>query len=135
MTTFLLLACVGATIVIVWRVYANLKNVRHKARYDMDAAMIQRLRARGADPFRPYQIDFFFALPNAESVRVVNEHLELRGFVVNVKATPDVPSLPFSLYATKSLRLSVPDMHALSTSFTELAVSNGGRYDGWAVAE
>jgi len=39
--------------------------------------------------------------------------------------------LPYSLHATKSMRLIVPDMQALSERLTTLAGEFGGRYDGW----
>jgi len=39
--------------------------------------------------------------------------------------------LPFSLHASKSMRLIVPDMQALSTRLDALAGEFGGRYDGW----
>ncbi len=39
--------------------------------------------------------------------------------------------LPYSLHASKSMRLIVPDMQALSTRLDALAAEFGGRYDGW----
>jgi hypothetical protein len=39
--------------------------------------------------------------------------------------------LPYSLHATKSMRLIVPEMQDLSQKLTTLAAEFGGRYDGW----
>ena len=38
----------------------------------------------------------------------------------------------FSLHASKSMRLIVPEMQATSRRLTALATELGGRYDGWA---
>jgi hypothetical protein len=54
---------------------------------------------------------------------------------VDVHAAPDNPAdHPFSLHATKSLRLSVPGMKELTIRFKELAMAHGGHYDGWSAA-
>jgi Regulator of ribonuclease activity B len=39
--------------------------------------------------------------------------------------------LGYSLHATKSMRLIVPDMQELSQRMTALAAEFNGRYDGW----
>jgi hypothetical protein len=39
---------------------------------------------------------------------------------------------PLSLHATKTMRLILPDMQALSARMTALAAEFQGRYDGWA---
>ena len=50
-------------------------------------------------------------------------------------AAPDNPAdHPFSLHATKALRLSVPGMKDLTAHFKELAKTHGGHYDGWSAA-
>ena len=44
----------------------------------------------------------------------------------------DDPELAYSLHATKTMRLVVPDMQEISRRLTALAAELHGRYDGWA---
>ncbi len=118
---------------IVIRIYMNV----HKARRqrldteDWDSRLVAKLRAQGANPFEPHQVDFFFALPDDLATGAVNAELEREGFTVDVKAVPENPEFPFSLHAAKSMRLSGPDMSDLSRRLRLLAHEHRGRYDGW----
>jgi hypothetical protein len=47
-----------------------------------------------------------------------------------VKAVPG-SEFPFSLSATRNMRVDAPEMKALSRRFRELAKAHHGRYDGW----
>jgi hypothetical protein len=96
-----------------------------------DAQLIERLRARGYVPFNDYAVDFFLALPSESSCQGVRARLEPE-FSVDIKPMQDEVELPFSLHATKSMRLILPDMQALSARMTTLAAEFHGRYDGWA---
>ena len=62
----------------------------------------------------------------------VRSRLETDGFSVDAKPMAEKTDLPFSLHASKSMRLIVPDMQDLTQRFTALATEFGGRYDGWA---
>jgi hypothetical protein len=119
----------GAAVLI--RIYFNLRKLRAPANNDWDARQIAQLRARGSDPFQSHEVDFFFGLPNSSACDAVRRQLELEGFVVDAKAVPEAVDQVFSLHASKSMRLSVPDMQDLSRRFGELARAHGGRYDGW----
>ena len=121
-----------AAAVIVGRVFFKLRDLRGQKQDDWDTRAIDRLRKQGSDPFKEHEVDFFFALPNDEACRAVNAQLERDGYSIDIKAVPDSPDLAFSLHARKFMRLSVPDMQAISRRFKELALANGGRYDGWA---
>ncbi len=121
-----------AAVVIVVRIFVKLRDLRGQKQDDWDSRVIDRLRKQGSDPFKEHEVDFFFALPNDDSCRAVNAHLERDGYAIDIKAAPESPELAFSLHARKSMRLSVPDMQALSRRFKELAAAHGGRYDGWA---
>jgi hypothetical protein len=80
-------------------------------------------------------VDFFMAMPTQAAGDAVAAVLEAEGYGVDVHAAPDNPAdHPFSLHATKSMRLSVPGMHELTRRFQELAKTNGGHYDGWSAA-
>lgn len=118
---------------VLLRIYFNLRKVRAASmRDDWDAKQISQLRSLGSDPFQPHQVDFFFGLPSEAACEGLRRDLEGEGFTIDVKPVPQAVDQPFSLHASKSMRLSVPDMQALSRRFTELAASHGGQYDGWA---
>jgi len=58
--------------------------------------------------------------------------LQAEEYVVDIKPVADSSQHPFSLHASKALRLAVPDMQEKSRRFQELAAAHRGRYDGWA---
>lgn len=130
--SWLLILAVVAGIAALARIYANVRKLRKAEASDWDSQMIARLRAQGSDPFQPYEVDFFFALPSEAACREVRQQLEAEGFEVDLKPVPESAEQPFSLHASKALRLSVPDMRDLTRRFGELASAKGGRYDGWA---
>ncbi|MGH8150763.1 MAG: ribonuclease E inhibitor RraB [Steroidobacteraceae bacterium] len=118
---------------LLLRIYFNLRRVRMASlRDDWDARQISHLRSLGSDPFKAHEVDFFFGLPGEAGCEGVRRALEPEGFTVDVKPVPEAVDQPFSLHASKSMRLSVPDMQELSRRFRELAALHGGRYDGWA---
>ena len=127
--TVLLLAATLALIVL--RIYFKLRMARKLRTESWDEQVIARLRSQGYAPFNDYQVDFFLALPSEAACHTVRASLEAEGFRVDVKPVPEGVDQPFSLHATKALRLSVPDMRETSRRFGELARLNGGRYDGW----
>jgi hypothetical protein len=123
---------IGAGILILIRLYTKIRDMQNLKQEDWDTRAIDRLRKQGSDPFKPHEVDFFFALPNEEACRAVNAQLETEGYAVDIKAVPESPDFSFSLHARKSMRLSVPDMQTISRRFGTLATAHGGRYDGWA---
>ncbi len=120
-----------ALVLIVVRVYFKLRAAQRARVASWDAQLIERLRSRGYIPFNDYPVDFFLALPDQAACQVVRARLEPE-FSVDVKPMQDEAELPFSLHATKSMRLILPDMQALSARMTALAAECHGRYDGWA---
>jgi hypothetical protein len=124
-----------AAAVALGRIVFALRKMKEKTEKDWDARLIERLRAAGSDPFQPHEVDFFFAMPSEAAGQAVRAILEAEGYRVDVKAAPDNPAdHPFSLHATKPMRLSVPGMRELTARFKELAASQGGHYDGWSAA-
>jgi len=124
---------VVAVAIIVARVYFNIRRVRKDSSMESwDEKTITDLRARGYAPFNTYPVDFFLALPDEAAVQSVRSRLESEGFGVDVKPLENDPELFFSLHATKTMRLLVPDMQQLSRHLTTLATEHRGRYDGWA---
>ena len=131
MNVFFVLVLVGGAIA-AWRIYTAIRKLRADRDDGWDARAIERLRAQGSDPFKPHEVDFFFGLPTEAACASVQSTLEADGFEVDLKPVKDGSTHPFSLHATKSIRLSAPDMKALGRKLTELAIAQGGRYDGWA---
>lgn len=130
-TALLLVLVVAAAIVAAARIYVSVRKLRREHTGDWDAKLIERLRAQGSDPFKPHEVSFFFGLPTEQASRNVQAQLESEGFTVDLKPVPSSSEQPFSLHASKALRLSVPEMRELGRRFSVLARANGGRYDGW----
>jgi hypothetical protein len=124
-------ALVVALVLIVARVYFKLRAAQRARVASWDAQLIERLRARGYVPFNEYPVDFFLALPDQAGCQGVRARLEPE-FGVDIRPMQDEAEFPFSLHATKSMRLILPDVQALSARMTALATEFKGRYDGWA---
>jgi|SRR5579862_3438175 len=124
-------ALVVALVLIVVRVYFKLRAAQRNRMATWDAQLIERLRSRGYVPFNEYPVDFFLALPDQAATQAVRARLEPE-FSVDIKPMQEEAEFPFSLHATKSMRLILPDMQALSARLSTLAAEFHGRYDGWA---
>lgn len=130
--SLIIVAFVAASAIILARIYFKVRRIRGSQQESWDARMIEQLRSRGYAPFNDYRVDFFLALPDEAACQAVRIRLEPQGFSVDSKPMSEKTELPFSLHATKSMRLIVPDMQELSRRMTELANEFRGRYDGWA---
>lgn len=131
MMQYLLLALVvGVAAAVIFRFYTTMKKGREVHGENWDAKLITELRKRGQDPFKPHDVNFFFALPDEPACTAINRQLEGEGFTVDVKAVPG-NDFPFSLSATRNMRVDALEMKALSRRFNELAKTHRGRYDGW----
>ena len=124
-------AAVGGVIAAV-RIYQNLNKLRQRKNDSWDAQLIDQLRKRGSDPFKPHDVDFFLAFPSRDAADALAAQLLTEGFRADVVDTPDNGELRYSLHAQKSLQLTVPDMQDLSRRLTDAATAKGGRYDGWS---
>jgi hypothetical protein len=119
-------------VIAAWRIWQNLIKLRQRKNDSWDAQLIDQLRKRGSDPFKPHDIDFFLAFPTREAADGLAATLTIEGFKTDVIDTPENGDLRFSLHAQKSLQLTVPGMQELSRRLTEAAALQGGRYDGWS---
>jgi hypothetical protein len=122
-------------LIAAWRIYQNLRELKKRQNDSWDARLIDQLRKRGSDPFRPYDVDFFFAFPQPEAAQQLATQLRGEGFDADVKDSPENGDLRYSMHAHKSMQLTVPDMQALSQRLTETAAALGGRYDGWSAKQ
>ncbi len=130
--TWVIVTFVVAAAIIIARIYFKLRKIQGSKQESWDAKMIEQLRSKGYAPFNEYKVDFFIALPDEAACQTVRSRLETDGFSVDAKPMTEKTDLPFSLHASKSMRLIVPDMQDLSQRMTVLAGEFGGRYDGWA---
>ena len=129
--TWVVVAFVVAAAIIIARIFFKIKSIRGNKQESWDAKIIEQLRSKGYAPFNEYKVDFFLALPDEVACQRVRSRLESDGFSVDAKPMTEKTDLPFSLHASKSMRLIVPDMQALSTRLEAHAGEFGGRYDGW----
>jgi hypothetical protein len=126
----LFVALAGAA--VVFKFIQSVRKGRAAHGQDFDSKLISQLRARGMDPFKDHEVDFFFALPDESGAAAVNKQLESQGFRVDVKAVADSSEYPFSVHGSKTMRVHVEAMRELTHQFRELAAANRGRYDGWS---
>ena len=123
------LALLVALALIVVRVYFKLRSANRSRAETWDEQMIATLRSQGYAPFNDYRVDFFLSLPDEAVCERARARLEPE-FGVDVQ--PMKEGAGFSLHASKTMRLVVPEMQAISRRLTALATELGGRYDGWA---
>jgi hypothetical protein len=127
-------AAIGG-LIAVWRIWQNLAKLRRRKNDSWDARLIDQLRKRGSDPFKPHDVDFFFAFPSKEAADELATRLTAEGFKTDVIDAPENGELRYSLHAQKSLQLTVPDMQDLSRRLTDAALAKNGRYDGWSAKQ
>ncbi len=119
-------AVAALRVAVIWR------RARTSKEEDWDARMVRDLRASGANAFTPYEVDFFFTLPNEQACSSMRKTLELEGFATDARVQTDLPDGDgFSLHASKRLCVTADGMHEYSQRFHELAGQLGGHYDGW----
>lgn len=127
-------AIVGGA-VAAWRIWQNLQKLRRQKNDSWDERLIDQLRKRGSDPFKPHDVDFFLAFPTPDGAMEVEKLLKVDGFDAEIVDTPDNGELRYVLHAHKSMQLTVPDMQELSRKLTDAAILRQGRYDGWSAKE
>jgi hypothetical protein len=127
--TFLLLA--GAALLAAVRIYIGVRRSRVSTHDDWDERLVQNLRAAGGNAFTPYDIDFFFNLPDEASCATLRAVLEPEGFAIDTRVMGGEGASGFSMHARKPVRVSVTEMQDYSKRFRALAEQHGGHYDGW----
>jgi len=125
---------VGAAVIAVLRIYFTVRKLKGQQADDWDERLVKNLRAQGGDMFSPYEVDFFFDLPDEPACEKVAALLRARDYMVDYRRVDADRGDRYTLHALRSLRVSVPDMQALTRELSALAVHHGGRYDGWAAA-
>ncbi|MBV8783876.1 MAG: ribonuclease E inhibitor RraB [Gammaproteobacteria bacterium] len=132
--TGLTLALIVALVLIALRLFFKVRAVRRSRAETWDEQMIAQLRSQGYAPFNDYRVDFFLALPDAAACERARTRLEPEFSVDSKPMQEEGADLGYSLHASKTMRLIVPEMQEISRRLTALATELGGRYDGWVAA-
>ncbi|MCC7463071.1 MAG: ribonuclease E inhibitor RraB [Gammaproteobacteria bacterium] len=128
---WMMLVAVAAVALVTVRIVGSVRRMRRAQADDWDAQQVKKLRARGGDPFTPYDIDFFFGVPDADTCSRLAQLLQAEGCTVDFRAVPPDTGSGYSLHARKALRLSVTEMQEHSARYRALARQHGSIYDGW----
>lgn len=128
----ILLVLAGA--LAAYRVFMIVRKVRAEQQDDWDERLVKHLRAQGGDPFSPYEVDFFFDLPDAAACEQVSAALQVEAYAVDYRQLDPELGVSYTLHARKKIRVSVPDMQGLTRKFAALSAQHGGQYDGWVTA-
>jgi len=116
----------------VVRVVLALRKARSQSTNDdWDARLVKNLRAAGGNSFTPYEVDFFFSVPDEAAAESLRGTLESEGFAIDARIMSGEGASGYSLQARKHLRISVSEMQGFSRRFRALAQQYGGYYDGW----
>jgi Regulator of ribonuclease activity B len=123
---------IAAVVFVISRIVAIvLKARRQSAHNDWDSQLVKNLRAAGGNGFTPYEVDFFFTLPDEAACNALRGALEADGFLVESRLAAGEAATGYSVAAHKRLRVTVTEMQAFSQRFRALAEQRGGYYDGW----
>ncbi len=128
---WVLLLLVVAALLAATRIYVGIRRARSSSHDDWDERLVQNLRAAGGNAFTPYEVDFFFNLPDEASCQTLRTALESEGFAIDTRAMTGEAASGYSLHARKGIRVSVSEMQDYSKRFRALAEQYGGHYDGW----
>ena len=114
------------------RVVLALRKARAQSTHDdWDERLVKNLRSAGGNSFTPYEVDFFFTVPDEAAVASLRGTLESDGFAIDTRIMSAEGMSGYSLHARKHLRISVTEMQEFSKRFRTLAEQHGGYYDGW----
>ena len=131
MSWWIFLLLMAAALLAAVRIYFGIRRNRGSVHDDWDERLVQNLRAAGGNAFTPYEVDFFFNLPDEASCTTLRAVLEPEGFTIDTRVMGGEGASGFSLHARKPIRVSVTEMQDYSKRFRALAEQHGGHYDGW----
>lgn len=129
--SWIYLVLILAGLLAAARVAVALRQARLRSQDDWDARLVKNLRAAGGNAFTPYEVDFFFNLPDEAACASVKHTLEGEGFAIDSRIASGEAASGYSLHARKHLRVSVTEMQGYSQRFRALAAQHHGHYDGW----
>ncbi len=129
--SWIYLVLIVAGLVAAARIVMTLRKARSHSQDDWDARLVKSLRAAGGNAFTPYEVDFFFNLPDEAACASVKQALESEGFGIDSRIASGEAASGYSLPARKHQRVSVTEMQNYSQRFRALAAQHHGHYDGW----
>jgi hypothetical protein len=129
---WLYFALVLGAMIAIARIVAAVRKARAQTADDWDERLVKNLRTAGGNSFTPYEVDFFFNLPDEAMCAALRGTLEPEGFAIDTRIMGGEAASGYSLHARKHLRVSVAEMQDFSKRFRALAEQYGGHYDGWA---
>jgi hypothetical protein len=131
-TQWIYVALVVAGLLAIARIVSSIVRVRKQSAHDdWDSQLVKNLRAAGGNAFTPYEVDFFFTVPDEASCGSLRGTLEPEGFTVDTRLSTGEAVSGYSVHARKYLRVTVSEMQEYSQRFRALAEQFGGYYDGW----
>ena len=77
-TNWMYVFAVIGGVIAVWRIWQNLNKLRQRKNDSWDARLVDQLRKRGSDPFKPHDLDFFLAFPTREAADPVAAQMTTR---------------------------------------------------------
>ena len=129
---WLYFALVLGALIAISRIVGAVRKARAQTADDWDERLVKNLRTAGGNSFTPYEVDFFFNLPDEAMCAALRSTLEPEGFAIDTRIMGGEAASGYSLHARKHLRVSVAEMQDFSKRFRTLAEQYGGHYDGWA---
>src|SRR3954468_9494831 len=97
--TWLYVFAIIGGLIAGWRIWQNLQKLRQRQNDSWDARLIDQLRKRGSDPFKPHDVDFFLAFPSVETAEQLATQLRAEGFDADMHESPESGDLRYSLHA------------------------------------
>jgi hypothetical protein len=123
---------IAAVVFVASRIVAIVLKGRRRAIHDdWDSQLVKNLRAAGGNGFTPYEVDFFFTLPDEAACGSLRSALEPEGFKIESRVATGEGVSGYSVAVRKHVRVTVTEMQQYSQRFRALAEQYGGYYDGW----
>jgi hypothetical protein len=99
---------------------------------DGDRMIVQQLRGLGANLSLPREVLHYLYLPTEPAAAAASEELRKAGFTTKISpaAGPTGPN-PWLVLATTEEIVSVESARVARETFTAIAATHGGEYDGW----
>jgi len=99
---------------------------------DGDRMIVEQLRGLGANLSLPREVLHYLYLPSEPAAAAASEELRKAGFTTKTSpaAGPSGPN-PWLVLATTEEVVSVESARVARETFTALAATHGGEYDGW----
>ena len=122
-------------LVAAWRIWQNLQKLRQRQNDSWDARLIDQLRKRGSDPFKPHDVDFFLAFPDSEGGgapgrAVAQRRLRCRRARLARERRPALQPARAQVHAAHRARHAGPEPPP-----HRRGRGHGGRYDGWSAKQ